>query len=95
MKHYIIVKYTEEVKDKEAMLGRVSGLFSRASMIPGVLGAQVFPNCVDRENRYDLMIVVEMEKDALNTWDDSELHHEWKEKYGAFIAKKTIFDREE
>ena len=93
MQHYIIVKYTQDVYSKAEMLQSIRALFLDAARIPGVRGAQVFPNCIQRENRYDLMIVVDMEKDALQNWDDSALHHAWKERYGQYIAQKTIFDR--
>lgn len=95
MKHYIIVKFTREAKEKSDLLPSIRALFSGAAQIPGVCGAQVFPNCTQRENRYDLMIVVEMETSALQSWDDSALHHAWKERYGQYIEKKTIFDRED
>lgn len=95
MKHYIIVKYTDAVKDKAEMLCRIRALFSAAAFIPGVKGAKVIANCVDRDNRYDVMIVVDMEKSALETWDASEVHRTWKEQFGSYVAKKTIFDGEE
>ena len=95
MKHYIIVKYKQDVKNKAELLESIRALYADAARIPGVMGAQVFPNCTDRENRYDLMIVVDMEKNALNNWDESATHHIWKDQFGQYIDKKTIFDRED
>ena len=49
---------------------------------------------VDRPNRYDLLILLCMEKGALEAYDGSEAHHRWKEVYGGMIEKKAIFDCE-
>ena len=54
----------------------------------------MYPCCIDRENRYDVMIVLDMDKDALSAWDASPLHHQWKDEYGALLEKKAIFDHE-
>lgn len=95
MKHYIIVKYTQDVTDKQAMLAKVQALYAAAGEIPGVTGADVIPCCIDRPNRFDLMIIVHMDKAALPSWDESRLHHEWKERFGQYVEKKTIFDAED
>lgn len=94
MKHHIIVKYNALVTDKPAMEQKIAALFSSASQIPGVSGAALYPNCVPLENRFDLMIVVEMEKEALENWNKSALHQQWKEEYGKYILSKAIFDCE-
>ena len=49
----------------------------------------------DRENRYDLMIVLDMDKDAPGAYDVSEPHLRWKAEYKDKIKKKAIFDCEE
>lgn len=49
---------------------------------------------IDRPNRYDLLILLCMEKGALEAYDGSEAHHRWKEVYGGMIEKKAIFDCE-
>lgn len=95
MKHYIIVKYTEDITDKTVLEAQVRALFSKAGEIPGVYGADVIPCCIARPNRYDLMIIVRMDKSALPAWDASRLHQEWKERFGQFVAKKAIFDEDE
>ncbi len=94
MKHNIIVKYNESVSDKGAMLAEIKALFASAGEIEGVSGAEAVPNCIDRENRYDVMITVTMEKDALPNWDESALHKRWLSEYGGIVAKKAIFDCE-
>lgn len=94
MKHHIIVKYNALVTDKPAMEQEIAALFSAAGEIPGVTGAFLYPNCIPLENRFDLMIVVEMEKEALEMWNRSQLHLKWKEQYGKYILSKAIFDCE-
>ncbi len=94
MKHNIIVKWTKEGKKREGLLKELEELFSATAEVEGVKGVQFIPNCVDRPNRYDLMIVIEMEKDALPCWDASSVHHEWKDRYGSLVTSKAIFDCE-
>ena len=94
MKHYIIAKYNEKVADKAALLPRIREIFSAAASIEGVYGAEVYPCCIERENRYDVMIVIEMEKEALPNYDISEMHHIWKAEFTPLLEKKTIFDHE-
>ena len=61
MKHCIIAKFNESAADKQAALAQVRALFAGAEQIEGVHGITIHENCVARDNRYDLMIVVEME----------------------------------
>ena len=95
MKHYIIVKYNETVPDKSIMAEKVSELFNGGEDIPGIHSYRVFPNCVARDNRFDLMIEISMDADALPRWDESLLHRRWKSEFGGFVQAKTIFDRED
>ena len=92
MKHYIIVKYNETVTGKEALYGEVSKLFEDAREIMGVRGVELFRSVTDFPNRYDLMIVLDMEDNALRSFDQSELHYVWKRDYAKYIASKAIFD---
>ncbi len=94
MRHHIIVKWNEKVTDRQALLEELEALFAPAREIEGVEGVRLIPNCVDRPNRYDLMIVIGMEKEALPNWDASAVHHEWKERYGGLVGSKAIFDCE-
>ena len=94
MKHCILAKWNETVTDKAALLAQVRVLYTAADAIPGVRGVTVHPCCIDRPNRYDLMIVLDMDREALPNWDASDIHHRWKDEYGGLLEKKAIFDYE-
>lgn len=94
MKHYIVAKYNDRVTDKASLLPRIREIFSAASAIEGVHGAEVYPCCIGRENRYDVMIVIDMEKEALENYDVSAMHHLWKDEFTPLLEKKAIFDHE-
>lgn len=94
MKHCILAKYNQRVQDKTAALARIRGIFSVCGEIAGVRGAEVFSCCVDRANRYDVMIVLDMDKDALKGYDESAMHHRWKDEFGELLESKAIFDYE-
>ena len=94
MQHHILVKFTEGT-DTEALLEPVRALFARTLAIPGIRGLRLKTNCVKRPNRFDLMIVLDMEPEALPAYDASEPHRQWKEEYGPIIEKKAIFDCED
>ena len=95
MKHCILVKWNSEVKDKHNFTNIVKLVFDKLLKIEGIRGVEYRENCVDRENRYDLLICIKMDREILPIYDASEPHHEWKEKYGKFVEKKAIFDFEE
>ena len=93
MKHFIIVKW----KDPAAMkpeLPVIEALFRETLSIPGIRSVDVYPSCSDRANRYDLMIEIGMDAEALPAYDACEPHRIWKERYGESIAQKAIFDCE-
>ena len=94
MKHCILAKWGEKVTDKAALLPPITALFSAANTISGVHGVEIFHCCIDWANRYDVMIVLDMDKEALPNWDASAVHHQWKDEYGNLIEKKAIFDYE-
>ena len=94
MKHHILVKYNETVTDKAALLKQIGALYEKAKDIPGIRGVTLLPNCVDRPNRYDLMIVLDMDREALTAWDESEVHRQWKSRFGGCLSAKAIFDCE-
>ena len=91
MKHCILAKWNETVTDKAALLAQVRALYTAADAIPGVREVTVHPCCIDRSNRYDLMIVLDMDREALPA---SDIHHRWKDEYGELLEKKAIFDYE-
>ena len=60
--------------------------------IPGIHTLDIRISNSDIANRYDLMIIIDMEKEALPAYATSEPHLRWKSEYGDRIAKKAIFD---
>ncbi len=91
MKHYIIVKFVEG-SDVGALLEPVGAIFHETLRIPGVHGVVLKPSNSERPNRYDLMIEMDMEPEALSAYDCSEPHLRWKREYGELVEKKAIFD---
>ncbi|MCI5945300.1 MAG: hypothetical protein MRZ39_00135 [Oscillospiraceae bacterium] len=94
MIHYIIVKWNSDA-DKKALSENARALYVDAAKISGVRKVGIKENITPRDNRYDLMIALYMDNDALTVWDNSELHLKWKSDFGGFIEKKCIFDCEE
>lgn len=71
MVHYIIVKWVQGV-DKKRLAEKVRTLYADAVKIPGIQAVEIKENVTPRENRYDLMIALHMENDALSGWDNSD-----------------------
>ena len=94
MKHYIIAKFKDGC-DKAAFVQPVRELFEETLAIPGIHAVTVKPCAIDRPNRYDLMIVIDMDREALAAYDASSPHKRWKEKYGELLLAKAMFDSEE
>ncbi len=92
MRHHILVKWAEGIPQPE--IAPIRQLFLDTLRIPGVHDVSVHPNVIPRSNRYDLLIVISMEKEALDAYDVSEPHLQWKERYTPLIAHKAIFDCE-
>ena len=93
MRHFIIVKWNDPDAMKPAVPA-IEALFRETLAIPGIRSVDVYPSCSDRANRYDLMIEIGMDAEALPAYDASAPHHAWKERYGGAIAQKAIFDCE-
>lgn len=93
MKHYIIVKFNENV-EKEKIISPIKELFEKALQIKEVIKVDIYESNINLQNRYDLMIKMELSKKALEEFDNGEIHKEWKEKFGKYIMNKTIFDCE-
>ena len=91
MRHYIVVKFTEGT-DVEALAAPVRGIFEKTLEIPGIHSLDIRTSNSDIANRFDLMIIIDMEKEALPAYAASEPHLRWKREYGDRIAKKAIFD---
>ncbi|MCQ2770856.1 MAG: hypothetical protein MJ236_03550 [Clostridia bacterium] len=92
MRHHIIVKWNNLVNDKDSLIPDIEKLFSAALEIKGIHSVEIHKNVIDRANRYDLMIVLVMEKSALEEYDNSVFHKEWKNTYSKYIESKAIFD---
>ena len=95
MKHCILVKWNKEVDNKTELVKSVKSVFDKLLKIDGIHRVVYHENCVDRANRFDLFITIEMERDVLPIYDASGPHLEWKEKYGKYVENKAIFDFEE
>ena len=55
MKHYIIVKFNENV-EKEKLINPIKELFQKAMYIKEVMKVDIYESNMDLPNRYDLMI---------------------------------------
>ena len=95
IKHHILVKWNSLVRDKKSFLPDIQSIFNKLLIYKEVSNIKIIENVIERPNRFDLLIMIEMEKEFLPTYDLSESHHEWKEKYGKFMENKAIFDSEE
>lgn len=97
MKHDILIKYKPEIsrERKAELIPEIAELFGHTTEIPGIHSVELFPNVIDRENRFDLLIEIDMEREALEAYDSSVWHHLWKERYGSLLEKKAIFDRDQ
>ncbi|NLB91288.1 MAG: hypothetical protein GX786_08750 [Clostridiales bacterium] len=92
MNHYIIVKYLPHITRKEEMYHEIVSLFKEALQLEGIKKVEVYQASVVSDIRYDLMIHMVMEKEALPIFDHSWIHHEWKKNYAQYISHKVIFD---
>ena len=92
MKHCILVKFKKDY-DWKNELPNIHRIFNGIN-IKGVNFVEYLQNCVDKENRYDLLIRIDMDKESLPLYDACPNHHEWKDNYSQFIEKKAIFDYE-
>lgn len=96
MKHCILVKYKDSVDDvqKEALIEQIQEVFEPLLDMEGIDGLELIPNIVGRPNRYDLLIRIEMDYEALPLYDESEPHKRWKSEFAQYLEKKAIFDYE-
>lgn len=91
MKHYIIVKFKNNYNYKYE-INNIKNIFDEAKKIDGIEGITIKSSNSNRENRFDLMIEMELTFEALQRFDDSVIHYNWKNNYGKYIENKTIFD---
>lgn len=95
MKHYIIVKFNNQFDGLDNHLSHIKSIFEPLKEINGIHEIEYIKNVVNKENRFDLMIRITMDKDVLETYAKSPPHLRWKEEYSKFIESKTIFDSDE
>lgn len=96
MQHHVIVKFNDKVKDKKAFADEVGNLFKgMVGTVKGVHKVSSHKNCIDMPNRYDLMIIVDMDKDALEAYSNSPIHDNWIKNYPKYLESKVIMDYED
>lgn len=96
MQHHVIVKFNSTVKDKKALANEISVLFKgMEGMVKGVHKVTPHQNCINMSNRYDLMIIVDMDKDALEAYSNSPIHNKWINEYPQYLESKVIMDYED
>ena len=93
MKHFIIVKFNDSVNLTD-IVEPIKKLFYKTLEIDGITKVEVNLSNSNRPNRHDLMIEMLLTESALITFDNSEIHKQWKAEYGKYITNKTIFDCE-
>jgi hypothetical protein len=91
MKHYIIAKFIDR-NDTEKLLPEIKELFNATLEIPGVESFVIHKSNSTRENRYSIMIEMNLSAEGLNNFDASEVHKKWKDTYGDRLESKAIFD---
>ena len=93
MKHYIIAKFKDR-EDTERLFPEINALFQKTLDLEGVESVTIHKSNSTRENRYSIMIEIDLSHDGLEVFDASEVHKEWKDTYGARLESKAIFDCE-
>ena len=91
MKHYIIAKFKDKT-DTEKLLPEITALFRKTLDLDGVENVTIHRSNSTRDNRYNIMIEMELTPDGLEAFDASEVHKEWKATYGDRLESKAIFD---
>lgn len=94
MQHHILVRFASDATPRQALIGHIQTLFEESLSLEGVRAVRFHESVIDMPGRYDLMIVIEMDRDALARFDASPIHARWKREYGAFIHSKAVFDCE-
>lgn len=96
MKHDILIKYKPEISKarKAELIPEIQSLFDHTTELPGIHAVNLYPNVVERDNRYDLLIEIDMERESLDAYDHSVWHQQWKDQYADILEKKAIFDHD-
>ena len=96
MQHHVIVKFNDKVKDKVAFADEIGNLFrGMVGTVKGVHKVSPHKNCINMSNRYDLMIIVDMDKNALDAYSVSPIHDKWINDYAEYLESKVIMDYED
>ena len=91
MKHHIILKLKKTDNPEEIIEG-IKNLYNETLKIDGVKKVDIYTTNSKLRNRFDLMIKMDLSKEALKEYENSKIHNEIKEKYDSAISKKTVFD---
>ncbi len=91
MKHYIIAKFKDR-DDTERLLPEIKALFQKTLDLEGVESVIIHKSNSTRDNRYSIMIEMNLSHEGLEAFDASDVHKEWKATYGARLESKAIFD---
>ncbi len=93
MKHYILAKFRNR-DDTERLFPEITELFRRAQALDGVENVTIRKSNSARENRYSIMIEIDLSHAGLEVFDASDVHREWKAVYGDRLESKAKFDCE-
>ncbi len=91
MKHFILVKFKNK-NDTELLFDEINDLFKQSLNFPGIHNIAIHKSNSELDNRYSLMIEMNLSPDGLKLFDSSEIHQQWKELYGDKLDCKVIFD---
>ncbi|MBR5636176.1 MAG: hypothetical protein IKW81_04500, partial [Pseudobutyrivibrio sp.] len=72
----------------------IEKIFKPSLNIEGVNSFNILKSNSDKDNRYDIMIKMDLSEQGLLNFDSSEVHSLWKSEFGDLIFNKVIFDCE-
>ena len=87
MKHYIIAKFKDR-DDTEKLLPDIKALFQKTLEIKGVESVIIHKSNSTRDNRYSIMIEMNLSREGLEAFDASDVHKEWKATYGRQVREQ-------
>ena len=78
--------------DKERLNEEIKNLYNETLKINGVKRVDVYTTNSKLRNKFDLMIKMDLTKEALKEYQTSDIHNQIKERFDKKKKKKTIFD---
>ena len=90
MKHHMIIKL-KNTDNIEEYAEDIRNIFSD-NLPEGIKRVDVFSTNSKLRNRFDLMIKVDINKKALETFEESKAYKQFIDKYNDNIKKITVFD---